>query len=81
MFRIIIIFASEPDRLVKFKRFMLLFDKTQRERRTIGQCKATNDLQFFSHFFKINSSYAIALVTLTKGRMIHLELLTLLYLE
>ena len=40
----------ELDYETKFKQFILLFEKTKRERRTIGQCKATNGVKNFFLF-------------------------------
>ena len=41
----IIICSLEPDDETKFKRFMLVFHKTQSKKGTIGRCKTTNELQ------------------------------------
>ena len=47
---IIIFGESEFDYKTKFDQFMYLFDKTVPEKRTIGQCKATNDIKLFFYF-------------------------------
>ena len=38
--------------MTKLKQFMLLFDKTEPERRKIVECKAANGFKFFFDFFK-----------------------------
>ena len=48
----ILICAFEPDNEINFKRFMLLFDKIQPEKRTFAWYRAANELQSFSHFLK-----------------------------
>ena len=63
-YSVITIYAFELDYETKLKQFMLLVDKTESERRTIGRNKKTNGFKiiFFTFFSKHSlhhcSSYA-----------------------
>ena len=57
-------------RITKFVLFLLLFDKTQPERFTIGECNATKDFKNSFSFFLTYASYVIAIISPTKATFI-----------